>query len=712
MRILKFTLPITVLFCLAITAKYSGIARADTYAPADSLVLTVGCLDTTFLDVADPDSVWFKWWRDVEGQTIVDSEKVTSGVRTGFFRHKIKASDASHNMGTYVAEAIVYKDGKSGIKTWTWTVKAGFDSLTNAILDANKANFRADLSGFENLTEPVNNARHIYVKTDGDDDSSGLSWNGAVASLRTAESKCSGSDEYFIHVAPGTYSSQCCTVDASNLHIVSTGGWQNTRLEGSTGNPIMSVKDNKGLEVSGFTFIHDGATYSDGIWIARDDSSLHFHIHHNAFKRCYRGLNIDTLALHGIVEDNHFTLSDLNAIRICGKQNIFRHNYIDSVCGPGASEAIILIWHAQENIVYNNVIRNAGFGYGIRTWGVGGPHDVRNNLIVNNYVGGTTDYSRGADDPANWWVANHGLGGIDTLSVEEEIAAVGYHPDSTLLDFLRYVRNNQDDYKATVVKTSGGYIGQCTTVVSADSVRKTYLVDSLEQAVTAQVDTSQIKTMNENNLWGANYIWNYESRTLSSEAGTGANSVIVRCKQSSDSSNIALAQIQVLDSAENSTIGLLTSDSQGRGFFALDNGSYCVRMHKPGWQFAVPETLKISGNEDTTYYADAFDPGSPPQASLCRVYGWIHDINDQPMVGAKIEASIKTIPLRYQNIIISPYYKSTTTDDQGYWYLDLYPNSALSPYDTKYVFFLYSSSGTILRIETTVPDQASWELQW
>jgi hypothetical protein len=126
----------------------------------------------------------------------------------------------------------------------------------------------------------------------------------------------------------------------------------------------------------------------------------------------------------------------------------------------------------------------------------------------------------------------------------------------------------------------------------------------------------------------------------------------------------------------------------------------------------VPETLKVAGDEDTTYFADAFDPGSPPQAALCRVYGWIYDINNQPVDGAKIEAGIRTIPLRHQNIVVSPYYKSTATDEEGYWYLDLHPNSALNPSDTKYTFFIYSPSGTILRIETTIPDQGSWELQW
>ncbi len=242
--------------------------------------------------------------------------------------------------------------------------------------------------------------------------------------------------------------------------------------------------------------------------------------------------------------------------------------------------------------------------------------------------------------------------------------------------------------------------------------RRIQYVDSLGEELSASVDTSQIKAMNDNNLWGAYYIWNYSTRTLTSGAGAGANQVIIRCKQSSDSSSVAFAQIQIMDSTETSTIGLLTSDSQGRGFFALDNGVYCVRLYKPGWQFTVPVTLMVDGEEDTTYYADAFDPGEPPQASLCRVYGWVYDINDRPMEGTKIEANIKTVPLRYQNVVISPYYKSTVTDDDGFWYLDLYPNSVLSPSDTKYIFHIFSSSGTILRLQTEVPDQASWGLQW
>jgi hypothetical protein len=241
--------------------------------------------------------------------------------------------------------------------------------------------------------------------------------------------------------------------------------------------------------------------------------------------------------------------------------------------------------------------------------------------------------------------------------------------------------------------------------------RRIQYSDSLGEEIVTSVDTSQIKTLNDNNLWGASYLWNYSVRTLTQGPGSGANSVVIRCKNESDDSPIAFAQIQVLDSTESSTLGILTSDSQGRGFFALDQGIYCVRLYKPGWQFVVPETLKVDQDKDTVYYAQVFDPGSPPQASLCRVYGWVFDINDQPVAGIKIEADIKKLPVRYESLLISPYFKSTITDENGYWYLDLYPNSVLNPAGTKYTLHIFSTSGTILKLEAEVPDQTSWELQ-
>lgn len=209
------------------------------------------------------------------------------------------------------------------------------------------------------------------------------------------------------------------------------------------------------------------------------------------------------------------------------------------------------------------------------------------------------------------------------------------------------------------------------------------------------------------------FVWNYSTRTLTTGSGSGANQVILYTRSLSDSTTpLNGVQVQVLNNSQTSTEGILFSSSLGQTVFALNNGTYKVRLFKPNYIFTVPESVMVSGNVEKTFYGSLFDPGLPPQASLCRVYGWIYDINNLPVVGAQIEVEIKTVPVRYQNLLLSPFYKTATTDSNGYWFIDLYPNSILTPDSTKYTFYIHLSSGTILRLEKEVPNQASWQLSW
>jgi len=72
---------------------------------------------------------------------------------------------------------------------------------------------------------------------------------------------------------------------------------------------------------------------------------------------------------------------------------------------------------------------------------------IRNNQSDYKATGFST---HGASDVATLWgdTLNQLLVTIDSV-----IAATGFDPDSTLLAFLRYVRNNQADYKATGFST-------------------------------------------------------------------------------------------------------------------------------------------------------------------------------------------------------------------------------------------------------------------
>ena len=208
-------------------------------------------------------------------------------------------------------------------------------------------------------------------------------------------------------------------------------------------------------------------------------------------------------------------------------------------------------------------------------------------------------------------------------------------------------------------------------------------------------------------------VWSYGTRTLTSGAGTGANQVILTVKQSSDSTPIASAQVQILNQGQTATIGLLTTNPSGLATFALDNAIYKVRLFKPGWQFTVPESVVVSGNTSKTFYGSIFNPGSPPSPSLCRVYGWVNNLSGVGDSGMIIAARIKTAPLRYQTAIISPYEKRDTTNSQGYWYLDLYPDTLLTPSGTKYEFMMFKTVGTIRKdTAVTVPNQNCWQYQW
>jgi hypothetical protein len=238
----------------------------------------------------------------------------------------------------------------------------------------------------------------------------------------------------------------------------------------------------------------------------------------------------------------------------------------------------------------------------------------------------------------------------------------------------------------------------------AQAQRRIRYVDSLGEEISGGGSATDPDTV-------ANHVWIWNSRTLTSGAGVGANQVIINTKQNSDSIPIAGAQVQVLNYEQNATMGLLTTNPSGQAVFALDNAIYKIRMSKPGWQFNVPESLVVSGNSTATFYASVFDPGLPPSAELCRVYGWINDLRGLPVAGVVVEAKIVSPHLRYQSVLISPYYKTTNTDSDGYWYLDLYPNSRLSPSNTQYDFTIYIPYGTILKLKTAVPEQSSWELQ-
>ncbi len=197
-------------------------------------------------------------------------------------------------------------------------------------------------------------------------------------------------------------------------------------------------------------------------------------------------------------------------------------------------------------------------------------------------------------------------------------------------------------------------------------------------------------------------------------SGSGAYSCTLSVFESTSHSAIQGVFVRALNATETATSAIGNSDSNGRLIFALDAASYHLLPYLTGYVFgSLPQAVTVTtAGANDTIWASRFDPGSPPAASLCRVYGYVQTLGAGGLGEVVVTARIAKTPLQYNGVVVSPYGVSTGTDSTGYWYLDLIPNSDLQPNDTKYDFTFYYSSGTILRKQVVVPDSVSFWLRW
>jgi hypothetical protein len=172
--------------------------------------------------------------------------------------------------------------------------------------------------------------------------------------------------------------------------------------------------------------------------------------------------------------------------------------------------------------------------------------------------------------------------------------------------------------------------------------------------------------------------------------------------------------VRAYNSTETATAAGGTTNANGRVIFSLEAATFHVYGYQSGYSFIPqPDTVLVdAGGITDTLWAVPFDPGLPATAGLCRVYGWIRNLGGDTLAGATVQARIAQSPLRYGNLVVSPYELTTTTDSTGYWFLDLFPSSTLTPNNTQYEFTIRLSSGAILHRKLAVPDTTQWLLTW
>lgn len=369
-------------------------SKAEDHAPTDSVALMVNTYDSSSVPtLADADSVQFFYtYKNILFYNATLKVANYTTLLPGIYQKNVRASKAGDSIGVYVWIARAYKYGgtKTGGKSWSWTVK-------------------------NDASEPLRLAKHIYMTTTGNGGNDGLTWATAVCSLRTALTKCTGGKDYFIHIAPGTYSAQTCTVTTAYIRILGS-GWDRTTLTGTSGFAVIKVNHTgTGIEIANLTFSNstDASSYDiiltdvDGYWI-----------HDCRFNSGYEGIYVTSGAHKGLIENCFIFAAYYDGIAVSGNQCWVRENVIDSL-GHVAADGLSLF--GRDNVATRNYVRTTT-GNSIRLDNAGG----NNNLAADNYAWNATvnqDYYL-TDSKVNLaFLGNHGRSEIDTVNtIEEDIA--------------------------------------------------------------------------------------------------------------------------------------------------------------------------------------------------------------------------------------------------------------------------------------------------
>jgi hypothetical protein len=266
-------------------------------------------------------------------------------------------------------------------------------------------------------------------------------------------------------------------------------------------------------------------------------------------------------------------------------------------------------------------------------------------------------------------------------------------------------------------------------VATVDSLKKTLdsiyaanfrlktILDSLQSQdnwVMAKTDSALIDI--SSNIAYADTVANRVLEDSIHYQGAGAGyGIYTYCLYAVDSSlgqAIPGVNLEIRNIAQTALIALNVSNAQGYGIFKLPADSFVVNAFAPPYLFPNYDTIVVSGPGTDSIFGVHFDPGSPASPELCRVYGFLYDITGQPEESATVAVWLPAGAVRVGGGVISPFKTVAFTDSMGYFYLDLIPNSVMTPDTARYEFTIMRSDGAIIRERVAIPAVPSWQLNW
>ena len=195
-------------------------------------------------------------------------------------------------------------------------------------------------------------------------------------------------------------------------------------------------------------------------------------------------------------------------------------------------------------------------------------------------------------------------------------------------------------------------------------------------------------------------------------SGSGIYSVSVLAYDSFANQVIPGVGFAIRNFDQSALLALGTGGNNGEITFNLNADSIIMIPSLYGYIFDAYDTLVVTGTMTDTVFGYKFNPGTPGNPYLTRVYGFLYDINGAAEVGEEVTVSLIGDGVRYKSVILTPTQISTVTDTVGYFYFDIIPSDSLQPVGSKYEITINKKDGSIFRKRVQVPDQGQWLLDW
>ena len=216
--------------------------------------------------------------------------------------------------------------------------------------------------------------------------------------------------------------------------------------------------------------------------------------------------------------------------------------------------------------------------------------------------------------------------------------------------------------------------------------------------------------------------WELTLSTAAALSGGGSHATTIYATDTSGTDAYVSGVPVTITDLSGTTKGHLTTNTSGYAVFNLDSGSHVISAPIAGGYVWLRDTILVPGAAvgDTLWGYD-IAVGSPGSANLCRLYGYIYDIQGNPVQDATVTASLSSSGMvdSCTGVALDGYARSATTNSSGYWYLDLVKSlciqsSVLSSSAAKkyHITGNYPSGTEAFSKRYTVPDSTSHKMVW